>query len=417
MRNKGENRLMLQQQQLGSWRTPLLIIVAGCLISAIGFGIRSSFGLFLDPLTSARGWTRETYALAMAIQNLFWGLGLPFAGALADRLGSSRVIVFGAIVYFAGVYGMSVADSQSVFYLTAGVMSGVGVAFSAFTLAMASMARVVDSSKRSLVLGLGTAAGSFGQVVFAPLSQGFINAFGWQQALFMLGMIALVLIPLALILPGGKSQQSMAEAEQTLTQALGEALRHRGYVLLTIGFFVCGFHVAFIAVHFPSYVKDLGLDSSVGAYSLSLIGLFNIAGSLLAGFVGQRYSKKLGLSSIYFLRAVVITMLLLSPKTPFVILMFAAIMGLLWLSTVPLTTGIVAQVFGVRYMATLFGIVFLSHQLGSFIGVWLGGRLYDSTGSYDGMWWAGVVLGLLAAIVHLGIDEKPLPRLGVQAAT
>lgn len=399
-----------------SWRNPVLIIAAGCLISAIGFGIRSSFGLFLEPVTSAHGWTRETYALAMALQNLFWGLGLPIAGALADRFGSRRVIMIGGLVYFAGVYGMAIVDSHGFFYLTAGIISGVGVAFSAFTLAMAAMARVVSPERRSLVLGLGTAAGSLGQVVFSPLSLGFIDNYGWQQALIILGALALVLLPLAWMLPGGRAAMSQAEAEQTMTEALREALTHRGYVLLTIGFFVCGFHVAFITVHFPAYVRDLGLDASIGAYGLSLIGLFNIVGSLLAGYVGSRYSKKMSLSVIYFLRAVVISGLLLLPKTPEVILTFSGLMGLLWLSTVPLTTGIVAQVFGVRYMATLFGIVFLSHQLGSFIGVWLGGRLYDATGSYDGMWWAGVVLGVVAALVHLGINEKPQPRLAAAPA-
>lgn len=371
--------------------------------------------MFLEPVTSAHGWTRETYALAMALQNLFWGMSLPIAGALADKLGTRRIIMFGALVYFSGVYGMAVAGTHGVFYLTAGIISGIGIAFSAFTLAMATMARVVSPERRSLVLGLGTAAGSLGQVVFSPLSLGFINNYGWQQALIILGAIALCLLPLAWILPGDRPTMTQAQAEQTMTEALREALTHRGYVLLTIGFFVCGFHVAFIAVHFPAYVRDLGLDASIGAYGLSLIGLFNIIGSLLAGFIGSRYSKKVSLSVIYFLRAVVILGLLVLPKTPEVILLFSALMGLLWLSTVPLTTGIVAQVFGVRYMATLFGIVFLSHQLGSFMGVWLGGRLYDLTGSYDGMWWAGVILGVAAALVHLGINERPQPRLSVAA--
>ena len=405
---------MTSQTPVPTWRTPLIVIIAACLISMIGFGARSSLGLFLEPLTADRGWTRETFALAMALQNLFWGIGLPFAGMLADRLGSNRVIAGGAVVYFAGLYGMSAAGDATVFHLTAGVLSGLGVAFSAFTLAMASMARVVSADRRSFVLGLGTAAGSVGQVLFSPLAQGFISSWGWQPALLMLGFVVLALIPLAIALPGGGAVGGVASVEQTITQALNEALGHRGYVLLTVGFFVCGFHVAFITVHFPAYVRDLGLDPRVGAYSLSLIGLFNIAGSLLAGFVGQRYSKKQSLSIIYFLRAVTILCLLLAPKTPLVILLFASVMGLLWLSTVPLTTGIVAQVFGVQYMATLFGIVFLSHQLGSFIGVWLGGRLYDTTGSYDGMWWAGVVLGLLAAAIHLAINERPLPRLLAQ---
>lgn len=393
-----------------NWRTPTIVIIAGCLIAMIGFGVRSSFGLFLEPVTAGRGWSRETYGLAMALQNLFWGLGLPFAGILADRLGSSRVIMVGAVVYCAGVYGMAVAETNGMLYLTGGILSGLGVAFSSFTLAMAAMVRIVGPERRSFTLGLGTAAGSFGQVVFSPMSQGFISQFGWQQTLMLLAGVVLVLIPLALMLPSGRPTATEDEVDQNLRQALTEALSHRGYVLLTIGFFVCGFHVAFITVHFPAYVRDLGLEPSIGAYSIALIGLFNIAGSFLSGMAGQRWSKRYGLSLIYFCRALTITALTLSPKTPLVILTFAAVMGILWLSTVPLTTGIVAQIFGVRYMATLFGIVFLSHQLGSFLGVWLGGRLYDTTGSYDGMWWAGVVLGIAAALIHLPIDERTIQR-------
>lgn len=392
------------------WRTPIVVIIAGCLISVIGFGIRSSFGLFLEPMTTAQGWTRETFGLAMALQNLFWGLGLPVAGILADKWGSSRVIIAGAVVYFAGVYGMAVADTHTFLYLTGGILSGLGIAFSAFTLAMASMVRVVGPERRSFVLGLGTAAGSVGQVLFSPIGQGFINSFGWQQALILLASFALILIPLAWMLPHG-APGNQSQDEQTLRAAVAEALSHRGFVLLTLGFFVCGFHVAFITVHFPAYVRDIGLDPNIGAYSLALIGLFNIGGSLLSGMAGQRFSMKRGLSFIYAARAVAITALLLLPKTPLVILGFAALMGLLWLSTVPLTTGIVARVFGTRYMATLFGIVFLSHQIGSFLGVWLGGKLYDSSGSYTSMWIAGIVLGLLAALLHLPINELPLARL------
>ena len=399
-----------------NWRTPALVLIAGCLIALFGFGIRSSLGLFLEPMTSAREWSRESFGFALALQNLFWGIGLPIAGALADKYGSSRVIIAGAVAYALGLYGMSIAETPAGLNLFAGVLSGIGVAFSAFTLALAAMVRVVGVEKRSLVLGLGTAAGSLGQVVFSPISQGFIQHSGWSATLTGLALTALFMIPLALVLPVVLNKQSspqntQAEAEQTLKEAVREAMGHRGFVLLTTGFFVCGFHVAFITVHFPAYVRDLGLDPSIGAYSLALIGLFNIVGSFGSGIVGQRFSMKLSLSTIYFARSCVILALLLLPKTPMVILLFASVMGILWLSTVPLTTGIIAQVFGVRYMATLFGIVFLSHQIGSFIGVWLGGVLHDRTGSYDGMWWAGIFFGVLAALVHLPINEKPLARL------
>ncbi|WP_186297577.1 MFS transporter [Sedimenticola selenatireducens] len=398
-----------------SWRTPLLVIVAGCIIAMIGFGIRSVFGLFLEPMTTAHGWSRETFAIAMAIQNLLWGIGVPIAGALADRYGPMRVLSVGAVIYGLGVWGMAVTDSSMGLHLFGGLLTGLGIAFTAFSLALAAMAKVVGPERRTLVLGLGTAAGSLGQVIFSPLGQQFIANYGWQSALMILAATALLIIPLSLCLPNNQTHTGEAACDQTLNEALREAMGHRGFVLLTVGFFVCGFHVAFITVHFPSYVKDLGLAPEVGAYALSIIGLFNIAGSFLSGAAGTRWSKKSGLAFIYFTRAIVITALLLAPKTPMTIYLFAAAMGILWLSTVPLTSGIVAQVFGVRYMATLFGIVFFSHQIGSFLGVWLGGRLYDTTGTYDAIWWAGVILGLVAAFIHLPINEHPLPRLAVES--
>jgi MFS family permease len=371
-------------------------------------------GLYLEPMTTARGFSRETFGLALALQNLFWGIGLPFAGAAADRFGASRVIVIGALVYAIGLWGTAQVETGATLYLFAGILMGLGVAFSAFSLALAAMVRAIGPERRSLILGLGTAAASAGQVVFSPISQGLIGTLGWPPALAITSMLVLAMIPLALVLPhlsGSSATTARLEAEQTLRQALAEAFAHRGFVLLSTGFFVCGFNVALITVHFPAYVRDLGLDPVIGAWSLSLIGLFNIVGTLGAGAIGQRFSKRMALSVIYILRAIAIVALLLSPQDTFSILLFAAVMGVLWLSTVPLTTGIIADVFGVRFMATLFGIVFLSHQIGSFLGVWLGGVLYDSTGSYDGMWWAGAVLGLAAAIIHLPIDEKPLPRL------
>ncbi len=395
------------------WRTPAAIVLAGCLIAMVGFGVRSCFGLFLAPMTLDRGWDRETFAFAMAVQNLLWGLGVPFASALADKYGPAHVLAGGAILYALGTAGMAIAESPMALQLFGGILTGLGVAFTAFSIALAAIVRVVGPHRQSLALGLGTAAGSFGQVIFPPLGQAFIAAYGWDTALVILAVMVVVIAPLAYVLPGNADQgaASAAQPDQTITEALREAARHRGFVLLTLGFFVCGFHVAFIAVHFPAYVVDLGLDARVGAYALAIVGLLNIAGAILSGAVGQRWSKKRGLSTIYFARALAITALLAAPKTEATIYAFAAAMGILWLSTVPLTAGIVAQVFGLRYMATLFGIVFLSHQIGSFIGICLGGYLYDTMGSYDPVWWAGIGLGAAAAIVHLPIDERPLPCL------
>ncbi len=398
------------------WRTPMVVITAGCLIAVVGFGIRSGFGLFQVPMITELGWDRETFGLAMAIQNIMWGVGVPIAGAIADKFGPTRVLIVGALIYLAGVYGMAEAQSTVALHLFGGVLTGLGVAFTAFSIAMAAMARVVGPERRSFALGLGTAAGSFGQVVFSPLGYVLIETYGWHSALLMFAAVSMVIIPLALALPGGNTAKGEAPSDQTLWTALREATAHRGFVLLTIGFFVCGFHVAFITVHFPAYVTDLGLGAGVGAAGLALVGAFNIAGSIISGIAGQKWSKKGSLSFIYTARALVILGLLLAPKTEWTIYVFAGAMGLLWLSTVPLTMGIVGQVFGLKYVATLFGIVFLSHQLGSFLGIWLGGRLYDTTGSYDVVWWAGVALGIAAAIVHWPIDEKPLARLGEQQA-
>ena len=393
------------------------VIVAACLIALVGFGTRSSFGLYLEPMTVAKDWSRETFAFAMAIQNLLWGIGVPVAGAIADRWGPGLVIALGTVIYGMGVAGMAVSDSGLALHMTGGLLVGLGVAFTSFSLALAAIARVVSPQRRSLALGFGTAAGSLGQVIFSPVSQALISTYGWYDSLVLVSFITLVMIPLAFILPSTSRAPGEPHSDQTMGEALGEAMSHRGYVLLTVGFFVCGFHVAFLTVHFPAYVTDLGLPAHVGAYALSIIGLLNIAGSFAAGAVGQRFSKKTSLSVIYFARAVVIAALLMAPVSEMTIYLFATAMGVLWLSTVPLTTAIVAQIFGLKFMATLFGVVFFSHQIGSFLGVWLGGVLYDRTGSYDMMWWAGIFFGVFAGIVHLPIDEKPLPRLALRPAT
>jgi MFS family permease len=349
----------------------------------------------------------------MAIQNLLWGVGLPVAGALADRYGSVVVIAGGAFIYALGILGMSLAESAWMLYLAGGLLVGLGVAFTSFQLAIAAMVRVVGPAKRSLVMGAGTAAGSVGQVLYSPLTQSMIVEYGWSASLMMLAMSVLVIVPLALLLPNDPQVHNEQPLHGSVTEALAEAFRHRGYLLLTAGFFVCGFHVAFITVHLPAYVTDLGLGRHVGAWCISLIGLFNIAGSFLSGWYGQHASKKFGLSVIYLLRALVLLALLLVTKTEYTMYVFAGAIGMLWLATIPLTTGIVAQIFGIRYLATLFGVVFLSHQLGSFTGVWMGGWIHDHTGSYNLMWQAGIVLGLVAAVIHLPINEKPLVRLEI----
>ena len=393
------------------WQKPVVVMIAGCLICLIGFGARSTFGLFLTPMSGAMEWDRETFALAMAIQNLLWGLMMPVAGILADRYGYVLVIIGGALVYALGLWGMAFTDSVTILHLTAGVLTGVGVSFTSFTLISTAMVRVVGPEKRSLVFGVGTAATSFGQVLFSPITQGVIDGYGWESGLFFLFFSILIILPLALLLPFNPGVKGEQETGQTISEAIREAAQHRGFILLTTGFFVCGFHVAFIGIHFPAYVTDLGFAPRVGAWSIALIGIFNIVGSILSGMYGRRGVKKLGLSFIYAARAVVILVLLVMPKTELSLYLFAAAMGLLWLSTVPLTNMVVAQIFGVRYMATLYGFVFVSHQLGSFLGVWLGGFLYDMTGTYDLVWYAGIVLGIVAALVHLPINEAPLARL------
>jgi MFS family permease len=399
------------------WRTATTVMIAGCLVALIGFGVRSSFGLFLDPMTVTKGWDRSTFSMAMAIQNLLWGAGVPIAGMLADRFGPSRVLAVGAVLYALGAASMGWVDGAVPLYLFGGVLGGLGIAFTAFSLALAAMARVVGPERRSLALGLGTAAGSAGQVVYSPLTQAMISTIGWYDALMIISLSTLLIIPLAFLLPGPGKAGTMQEAEQTMGDALKQALGNQSYLLLTAGFFVCGFQVAFITVHYPAYVRDIGLPAYIGAAALALVGFFNIAGSLAAGYFGQHYSKKWGLSFIYFGRSVATFLLLMAPKTETTILLYAAAMGLLWLSTVPLTSGLVAQMFGVRYMATLFGIVFFSHQIGSFLGVWLGGYFYDTLGTYDPVWWLNIAFGIFAGIVHMPINERPIKeQLAARAA-
>jgi MFS family permease len=391
----------------------LLLIIAGCAVAAIGNGIRTSFGLFTLPMVTDLGLTREGYAMAMAIQNLAWGIAQPFAGAFADRVGTGRTIALGAVLYSAGVILTAFSPSASVLILTAGVITGTGIAICSFSVVMAAFGRSVPSEKRPMIFGIATAASSFGQFAFAPISQGFINAFGWHTALLYLGVLLLLIVPLSFALRG-RTENTPGQADLPFMQALAKAWGHGSYRLLVIGFFVCGFHLAFINVHMPAYLVQCGLSPEVGSWAIAVIGLFNIVGSLLAGYLGSRLPKQMLLASIYFLRAVAIAAFLLIPVSEITAYAFAAAMGLLWLSTVPLTAGLVALFFGPRYMGMLYGVAFFSHQLGSFVGVWLGGYVFDVTGSYSLVWYLGILLGLGSAAIHLPIHERGATAFAVK---
>jgi len=392
------------------WRARNLVITAGCLIALITFGARTSFGLFTEPLSALRAWDRETFALAIAIQNLLWGVGQPFAGAVADRFGPGRVLAAGGAVYALGVALMAASTNGTTLALTGGVLVGLGLSGGSFTIVIAAFARLVDEERRSWAMGLATAMGSLGQFVFAPLGQAFIGAYGPATALALIGGCVAFVPLLAAALSGGDGSAEAARRESS-SMAVREALTHPSYLLLTSGFFVCGFHIAFVSTHLPPYLTDLGLGTGVAAWALALIGLFNVIGAYGAGVLGGLYSRRLLLSAIYASRGAAFALFVLLPATPATVLLFAAAIGLLWLSTVPLTSGLIAVMFGTRHLGLLFGVVFLSHQVGAFVGVWLGGAVYDATGAYDAMWWACIGLGMAAAIVHLPIDERPVPRL------
>jgi MFS family permease len=391
---------------------PWMMIVCGCLIAALTFGPRSAMGFFQLPMLAEKGWDRTTFGFAMALQNFFWGAGLPLFGAIADKFGTWRVLSLAGVLYAIGLVLMAVADSETMLYLGGGVFVGLGVAAGGFGIVLAAFARNVPAERRSFVFGLGTAAGSAGMFLFAPISQGLIDAYGWSDTLVYMG-IAMLVIPLLAIPLVGNAATSAAtrdEIEQSVGQALRQALGHRSFLLLTSGFFVCGFQVAFITAHFPAYIRDIGIDARYAVIALALIGFFNIIGSLASGAIGQRYSKPIFLAYIYLARSVLVTAFLLLPQTPTTVIVFAVLMGLLWLSTVPPTNALVAIMFGTRHLGMLGGVVFFSHQIGSFLGVWLGGYLYDHFGTYDPVWWLGVALGLFAALVHWPIKEQPAHR-------
>ena len=411
---------------LTTWRSTAFVVGCGCLIALITYGLRTSFGLFAAPIGEGRGWSPEVFALAIAIQNLVWGMGQPFAGAIADRYGSARILAAGGVVYAAGVALMAVSPTPLAFNLTAGVLVGLGLSGASFTIVIAALGRLVPEDKSSQAMGLATAAGSLGQFVFAPLGQAFLTDYGWQTALLLLAGSMVVVPALAVALKGGARERGKGEAALPAREAVRRAFGHGSYLLLVAGFFVCGFHVAFITTHLPAHIASVaghshaGMDTAgpaVAAWALAFIGLFNIVGSYGSGVLGARHSKRQLLAGIYLSRAVVIALFITLPPTPTVVLVFAAAMGVLWLSTVPLTSGLVAVMFGTGNLGTLFGIVFLSHQVGAFLGVWLGGVAMEQTGSFLPIWWAGIALAVIAAGLHWPIVERPAPSFAAPAQT
>ena len=391
------------------------VLLCGAMIVTLSMGIRHGFGLWLQPITMDRGWTRETFAFALAVQNLAWGLAGPFAGMLADRYGAFRVLLVGSLLYASGLAGMAVATSGLGFLGSAGLLLGMAQAGTTYAVVYGVIARQVAPEKRSWAMGVTAAAGSFGQFLMVPTENWLISSWGWDNALFVLACMALAIMPLARGLKEPPHEVA-AGPQQSLPAALREAFAYPSFRLLTAGYFVCGFQVVFIGVHMPSYLKDHGFDPGVATVALALIGLFNVFGTYLAGSLGQRWPKRHILAAIYLLRAVVILVFINAPLTPMGVYIFAATMGLLWLSTVPPTNAIVAQIFGVRYMSTLGGFVFLSHQLGSFLGAWLGGKLYDSTGSYSIVWWIAVALSVFAVLINLPLRETAIVRAEPKAA-
>jgi predicted MFS family arabinose efflux permease len=392
------------------------VLLFGAAIVTLSMGIRHGFGLWLAPITMDRGWSRETFAFALAVQNLAWGLAGPLAGMLADRFGAFRVLIGGSVLYAAGLVLMALATSGLAFTGSAGLLLGLAQSGTTYAVVYGVIARNVAPEKRSWAMGMAAAAGSFGQFMMVPVETWLISSQGWQNALFVLGCLALAIVPLAWGLREPVAGTAHVGHRQSIGSAVREAFAYPSFRLLMAGYFVCGFQVVFIGVHMPSYLKDHGMAPQVATVALALIGLFNVFGTYAAGVLGQRMAKRHILAFIYLARAVAIVIFLLVPLSPWSVYVFAAVMGLLWLSTVPPTNAIVAQIFGVQYMSMLGGFVFLSHQVGSFMGVWLGGKLYDTTGSYDVVWWIAVALGVFAALINLPVRETAIVRAAMPTA-
>ncbi|TMP42907.1 MULTISPECIES: MFS transporter [unclassified Pseudoalteromonas] len=387
-----------------------------CILLSLNFGLRSSMGFFMAPISDEFGYGREVFAFALALQNLWWGLSQPFAGALADKYGTCKTVIVGALLYAGGLYVTASSNSILSLNLGAGLLMGMGIAATGFGVVLPAMAKMVSPDKRAFALGLGSAAGSAGQLIFVPVAQDFIAAYGWSNALMLLAGGALLMALMAGVFKENTDPEQMSQpitVKQTVKEALNEALSYPHYWLIMIGFFVCGFQLAFITVHMPAFLSDRGFTANVAVASLALIGLFNIFGCLVSGAWSGKYSKKNLLTLIYALRAIAIALFMLLPMTETSVILFSILTGFLWLATVPPTSGLVAQLFGLPHMGLLYGIVFLSHQLGSFSGVWLGGYLYDLTGSYDVVWWSACVIALVTAAIHVFIDERPVERLRI----
>lgn len=393
------------------------VLACGAAIVTLSMGIRHGFGLWLQPITQAQGWDRGTFALAIAVQNLAWGFFGIFAGMVADRFGAFRVIVLGSVLYALGLAGMALSSNPLLFALTTGVLIGAAQAGTTYAVVYGVIGRQIDPAKRSWAMGVAAAAGSFGQFLMVPVEGLLILHAGWQQALLTLAVFVLLISPLAFGLrEPGFAAGAAPHREQTIGQALREAFKYPSFQLLMAGYFVCGFQVVFIGVHMPSYLKDKGLSPQVASYALALIGLFNVFGTYIAGTLGQKLAKRKILAFIYLARAVAIALFLWAPLSPMSVYIFASVMGVLWLSTVPPTNATIAQIFGVAHLSMLGGFVFFSHQIGSFLGVWLGGYLYDRTGSYDIVWYIAIALGVFAALVNLPVREAPISRAQAQPA-
>ena len=403
---------------IGNWRTPLVIVVCGSLIGMLTFGPRSTFGFFMQPMSREFGWRRDVFALAFAVQNLLWGIGQPISGAIADRFGTLRVISVGALMYAAGLIVMRYASTPASLELGGGLLIGFGLSGCSFNLVLSAFGKLMPPEWRGIALGAGTAAGSFGQFLFAPFGVALIDNFGWQSALTVFALLMLLVIPLSLALatPAVAASDGPVVQQQSFRQALTEAFGHRSYVLLVLGFFTCGFQLAFVTAHLPAYLVDRGLPVQTGGWVIAVIGLFNIAGSLSVGWLSNRIPKRYILSVIYLIRALSIAAFVSFPITTFSALAFGIVTGLTWLSTVPPTSGLVALMFGTRWLATLYGFAFFSHQIGGFLGIWLGGVVFDRFGSYAPIWWLSVLFGVLSALINLPIVEAPVARPVAQPA-